>query len=268
MIIVLPKRLSYGELERLLNDHATDLEAGGEWTFDWRSTTWASLPELSTILCWSAKLVHLKGKVKWIFPQLGLRPPESDDNRFRAEVALGRHRIAEVSSELQEIRTKALRGQMFPRQRRAAIERVRASACGNYDLPAVSRWIDGEDDALCGLDLLGYLRRYRFLERASDAGIICEPSWSSLPYSPYDKTEDSPCLEFWPLTSMLDTDAIVTALADPSELSRIFGQYAHMDVVRRGALGHVLVSELGRNIAEHAHASGVGSVPVFSLRAS
>ena len=251
MQIDLPRRLNYVTLSQLLREndfqHAVHAET---CEFDWRNTVWAALPEIMTILAWSARLVHLKTGVKWLLPDPRILPNRREDLRFAAHVG------SDAQRWLEEFRTQVLSGRgMYPSQRRNEFAKLRRKILCDREDVHVDAWLNAEYEALLPLDLLGYFNRYKVFENASNVGIEMVPDPRSLPKACFERSDDSACLELSPVHTLTEVDSLVGRLCDTDELARILGDYANLDVARRGALSQILVAELGKNVGEHSDAS-------------
>jgi len=109
---------------------------------------------------------------------------------------------------------------------------------------------------IAGMRVIGFASRMGILETIQSLGCKVLPlNWSTLawPYA-YDP-EITGTIPLKLITTGRDLAAATAHLS--SDLERIFGEYASVDVIRGGALSNVIVHELGANILQHA-GSGCG----------
>lgn len=257
--ILVPERLNYDGLCSLLTKHYTDSinENRTHCLFDWRETRWVCLPELVTLLSWSSKLLYLGKQVEWFLPN----PRESyeglADIRFAAQAELGNERYERACREIDKLKHEGVRSRLYPNQRQsmgdAILNRITA---GRPDLfESAKTWIDQELASLVYLDVLGYMGRYQIFRRAEELGIKMTPDPRTLPKALMSYSRETGSLELRPIHSLSQTEDEVSKLCDPDELARVLGEYADLDIVRRGALAQILVNELGRNVGEHSAGS-------------
>ena len=256
MKVIVPNRLTYPTLRSLLTDSDVEARDADEVEVDWQGTAWAELPEIVSLINWCSQLTHLGIKVRWLL--LDPRKPldGTDQVRSSAREALGEQRYALIDKQLFDVKRRALRGQ-FSRKRREELGAVVARAFQGFESapPSVERWLELESFPLNYMDFLAYLDRYKVFDRAAEAGVTILPDSRELPKSLFAKSPDTACLELRAIQSSVEVDDVVRALHDQQELNRVLGEYAQLDVVRRGALSYILVNELGHNVAEHANAS-------------
>lgn len=214
------------------------------------------MPEIVALLVWSSKLTHLGKSVVWAFLNPSAPIEGIDHLRFHASLSLGSACYDRLLSEIERLRVKAQRGKLYPGERRSAFSAIRRQAsAGQRPAPVVSSWLDAEAAPFQYMDVLAYLERYAVFERAIEVGIVLTPDPRELVKSAIAWGMDTPCLELRSILSLVEVGTLVGQLCQPEELARVLGGYANLDVVRRGALANILVTELGHNVAEHSNGS-------------
>lgn len=258
MEISIPKQLAYSDLKALMLDNYEMSITGNHrlYSFNWKAAHWANLPQIVAILNWSSKLTHLRKNVLWEFPQ-PLGPIAGiEDLQGWSEVSLSADIFIRINKRLDELKRRAASGNLYPGVLRDSFERIKALAAPQGKLPsAVRRWLDAEATQLGCLNLLAYLNRYEIFDRAEEVGIRMSPDPRTLPQTIMARTLRTGALELRKIQSTTEASSVVDELCDPQELDRVLGSYAALDVVRRGALAQILVTELGQNVGEHANAS-------------
>ncbi len=215
------------------------------------------MPELVAILSWSARLVHEKIQVVWILPNSVVLQEGLSDAREKISGFISREFLDRAIIEVEELKSLAGRRKLWPGQRRSTAKRI-LNYLSERNPTAQSHfenWLEAELGALESQDLLGFFWRYKVFDQAAKSGIQFSPDPRTLPFAPFEHGENTPCMELTPLCSSTDIERVVAQFCDRSELHRILGDYSNLDIVNRGALAHILVNELGRNIEEHAAAS-------------
>lgn len=260
MEIRLPKELTYGSVVTMLRTsyEASRVDGASACSFDWSDTEWAALPEIVLLLNWSAELVSRQVQVVWIFPIAGSEPSGGLDNmRSLIRGQLGEHEYATIERQFADIRKRAIRGELFTSARRAQLEKLEHALSLSHPkhVRLFDPWFRHLRASFAHLDLLGYLDRYQVFARAKECGIRIVPEQADLPKARLERSEGSPCIELISIQSALQVTDVIEQLRDPTELARVLGEYAGLDVVRRGALAQILVLELGNNVAEHAGSS-------------
>jgi hypothetical protein len=217
-----------------------------------------SLPELVTILSWASRLVHAGKDVSWLLPNPAVKQEGLADARERIRPVVSKDVFSDVARKVDELKSIAGQRKLRPGQRHSALDQLLVHILERHPNIRVEaeNWLDAEVGPLAYQDLLGFFWRYKVFEQASDAGIRFMPDPRTLATAPLEYAGDTPCLELCPIRSSNDVETLVENLRKPSELQRVLGTYSQMDVVSRGALAHILVNELGRNVDEHADASG------------
>ena len=258
-IIRLPAQLTYVGLKRTLDEHyrnSHSIQCRG-CQFDWQDVRWADLPELVTILSWSARLAELGKAVRWVFLDIRTPLPECAQLRFETEVALGREVFRRTLAKLDHLKEQAFKGKLFPGTRISSV-RVQVDLL-NHERPGhrslFDAWISAELAPLECMDVLGYMARYKVFSRARECGITLEPEPENLARSLLSSSQDSPSLALRSIGTTAEANAIEENLEDEKVLFQILGDYMNLDVIRQGAFAQILVRELGRNAAEHSGGS-------------
>jgi hypothetical protein len=254
--IIVPQELTYAELKSLLNNHYYKSLTSPEPAirFDWAAVQRVRLPEVISILNWSSKLAQLKKSVLWSFRDPS-KPIEGIEwNRSNARQIIGDNTFEQLLRQLNRYKKELLREPKFPHVRQKEVERILKNIQmeGSLLNPIVQEWVEAEIFPLNYMDLLGFLERYKVFSRALESGIQITPSPDELPKSKIAKSEDTPALELQPIQSRVEVGVIIEVLRNPQQLERILGNKTDLDVVRRGALAHILVKELGINVEEHS----------------
>ena len=145
----------------------------------------------------------------------------------------------------------------YPSLRKRIIEQIRKELPYQETarFPSLDPWLDAEFERLDYMNVIGYLVRYRYFHAARTRKIQTAPREDTIAYTQYSTSRDTAALAIHQISGVQDVYQLQESLTSEIELSRIFGDYAHLDVARRGVLSNVLVAELGRNIAEHAPGS-------------
>lgn len=216
-----------------------------------------SCPRSSLFSVGLPSLTHLGKSVEWVFSNPSAPIEGIDDLRFHASLSLGSAHYGQLLGEIERLRIKAQRGELYAGKRRAAFDAIRreASTSSNGAPVVVSQWLDAEIAPFQYMELLAYLSRYAVFERAVEVGIVLTPDPRELVKSAIARATDTPCLELRSIPSLVEVGTLVGQLCKPKELAHVLGRYAHLDVVRRGALAQILVTELGHNVAEHSNGS-------------
>lgn len=256
MDVPVPRHLTQATFVRLVSSYyerSMDRNVA-DCCFDWTTTETATLPEVVLMLSWSGRLAQRIADVSWALPDPRIPSSDLDDLRHAAQVVLDRDRFEELQARLENIRRKALiKRSLFPGTRRSLINRLRQDSrqgCENWAV--VDQWITAEVAPLDYMDTLGYLQRYEVFDRAREAGIALSPDSRELPKSRLARESSTPSLPLRPLRSIPEVSDAVATLSSPSQLKAVLGNYADLDVVESGALANILVTEIGRNVAEHS----------------
>jgi hypothetical protein len=253
MKITIPQRLTYPQLQDLIAEHyEASLLSSETCLFDWKAAEWALLPEIVSVLLWSTKLVQLKKEVRWTFADPRTPLPGREHLREVLYIQFGRSVVQSAAHRIEDLRERALRGELYPRQIQARIRELVQSLSAH---PAASHWLEQETGSLRSLYFHGYLKTYDVFRCAVEAGIHIEPHPATLPKARMDRDETGPCLALRPIPGIPEVDALVGELCDPAVLETILGTYANLEVADRGALARILIAETGRNVSEHARAS-------------
>lgn len=248
--IVIPRRLTYASSRTLAAEQLPRTLGAIATTFDWSNARYATLPEIVTLLNWSARLRKLQKHVMWTFKD---PTTATTDEAIRFVAGLGEREgvVDEVTTELLEIRAAIAARQLYSRSRVRKLEQLRR----RLTTKNAQSWFDEFADALLAADLLGYLHRYDVFARASAVGVEITPDPLTLAFSKMGAGTDTATIALRPISSVVDVDTTVKELNDPATLARILGKYVGLDIVRRGGLANVVVRELGNNVDDHADAS-------------
>ena len=259
MDIHVPKRLTYLETQQVIGQQCQQslLSGDPEFNVDWTRVEWADLPEIIFILNWSSKLIQHGKSVTWMLEHPLGSTLHIDELRVQARLALGEDYYRRVSDQMRRIRRKLEQGQLYPKTRREVLSRIRkeSESKGSAVASAINPWLEAEESSMLRADMLAYLSRYDVFTQAYQAGITVIPDPRQLPKSPLTRKPDTPSLELRSIHSLSDVDVLVDRMSSTEELARVLGDYASLDVVRRGALARIIVTELGKNVGEHSECS-------------
>lgn len=233
-------------------------QRGTSYQVDWSETEWADLPEIISLLSWSSFIRQMGNEVEWCFRDPSEQARGVQEARSLAAQVLGIELADRVAKSLHTIHQNLTYGRVYPNQLKKEISKIEKMATGRNSTPspAVAKWIELESAPLKGLSIISYLDRYQVFKRAQEAGISIRPDVHTFPRFTIPLTPDTACLELRSIQSAIEVEELVEELCEPSELARVLGEFSNLSIASGGALARIIVTELGRNIGDHAEASG------------